>query len=421
VSFLFYPIGRRSDFNGVITNLARRRWRSNNPEKAQQLRLYAISPNGTLTLRGIARIVDLRGTLESARVASVNANDLIRLSPNGLYCPAGDFHIDPWAPVDRCVITHAHSDHAQPGSKSYLTSAEGETILRTRLGPIDSLQTLRYGEKVKLNDVTVSLHPAGHVLGSAQVRIERNGEIWVVSSDYKTVPDSTCTGFELLQCHTFITESTFGLPIFRWRPTDETFAEINNWWRANAADGKCSVIFGYALGKAQRILSGLDTSIGPIYTHGAIENMTRVYRDSGIQLPVTQHTGTLPHGTKFSGSLVMAPPSATNTPWLRQFHPYRTGFASGWMRIRGTRRRKSLDKGFVLSDHADWDELNTVIRGTGAQRILVTHGYATEMVKWLRQSNLDAEALPTKFEGELGEMQPPEGTSEAESDEAVTI
>ena len=330
---------------------------------------------------------------------------LIQVTPQGLYCESGDFYIDPWAPVDRCVISHAHSDHAQPGSRSYLTSLPGELILRSRLGPDAAVEAIAYGERIKLKDVHVSLHPAGHILGSSQVRIERDGEVWVLSSDYKTQSDRTCEPFELQRCHTFITESTFGLPIFRWRPAQEVIDEINSWWRANASAGKCSVLFGYALGKAQRILAYLDESIGPIYLHGAIERLTQCYREAGIELPRTTYVGEIAKGTKFGGSIVLAPPSAQNSVWMRQFGSVSTAFASGWMRIRGTRRRKSVDRGFVLSDHADWHELNDVIRATGAERILVTHGYSSEMVQWLRESGFDAEALATHFEGELAEMQ----------------
>ncbi|HEY9778481.1 MAG TPA: ligase-associated DNA damage response exonuclease [Planktothrix sp.] len=341
----------------------------------------------------------------------MNAKELLTLTEAGLYCPAGDFYIDAWAPVERCIVTHAHSDHAQPGSKSYLTAAPGLGVLRSRLGDEADIETIEYGQQVRHNDVTVSLHPAGHVLGSAQVRIEHKGNVWVLSSDYKTAPDATCAPFELVPCNTFVTESTFALPIFRWRPSQEVFDEINAWWQSNKDAGKCSLIFGYALGKAQRILSALSPDIGPIYTHGAVENLVQQYRAAGVDLPATKHVGSTARGTIFSGSIVIAPPSAQNTPWMRQLGKVSTAFASGWVRIRGTRRRKSIDKGFVLSDHADWDALNEVVRATGAERILVTHGYSAEMVRWLRDNGYDASAIATKFEGELGEMQPAEADS----------
>lgn len=343
----------------------------------------------------------------------MSTQDLVKLTDAGLYCEYGDFHIDPWRPVKRAIITHAHADHARPGNTQYLAAAAGERLLRSRLEPDSTIQTLDYGEVLDIDGVRVSLHPAGHVLGSAQVRLEKDGQIWVVSGDYKTEDESTCAPFELVPCHTFITESTFGLPIFRWKSQETVFDEINKWWKANQETGKTSLLFGYALGKAQRILSGVDASIGPIYTHGAVEKITQAYRDSGVALAATKYVGSLPKGTKFSGSLIVAPPSAQATPWTRVFGTVSTAFASGWMRIRGTRRRKSVDRGFVLSDHADWVALNHVIKATGAEKVIVTHGYATEMVRWLNEVGINATAFSTKFEGERDELQP----SSAETDD----
>src|SRR5579872_5965471 len=180
---------------------------------------------------------------------------LLDLRADALYCSAGDFYIDPWGAVDRAVVTHAHSDHARPGSRRYLTAGAGEALLRARLGPDVAIQSVAYGEALTLGDVRVSLHPAGHILGSAQVRIEHEGEVWVVSGDYKLAPDSTCAPFEPLRCHTFVTESTFGLPIFRWPAETEVVAAIHSWWRGNQAAGRASLLFAHALGKAQRMLS----------------------------------------------------------------------------------------------------------------------------------------------------------------------
>jgi len=239
---------------------------------------------------------------------------LLRITDRGLYCEAGDFYIDPWQPVERAVITHAHGDHARWGSRHYLASRESRLVLRTRLGADASIESLEYGETALLNGVRVSLHPAGHILGSAQVRVELGGEVWVASGDYKTDSDPTCSPFELVRCHTFITESTFGLPIYRWRPQHEVFAEIREWWSANAEAGRASIIYAYALGKAQRVLAGLiDAAIGPIYTHGAVERLTRDYREAGIALPLTRHASEMPRGHDFGGSLVIAPPSAAGS------------------------------------------------------------------------------------------------------------
>ncbi len=327
---------------------------------------------------------------------------LITPTARGLYCAAGDFHIDPWLPVERAVITHAHGDHARPGSAAYLAAKRGLPVLQTRLGAEARLEGLDYGEARELNGVKVSLHPAGHVLGSSQVRIEHGGEVWAVSGDYKLDPDPTCEPFEPVRCDTFITESTFGLPIYRWRTPDETFAGVNAWWRANAEAGRASVIFAYAFGKAQRILASVDDSIGPIVVHGAVEALNRGYRECGVRLPQTRMVGE--PGTKedFGGALVVAPPSAQSSPWMKRFGDYADAFASGWMAIRGARRRRAVDQGFVLSDHADWQSLNRAIAATGAQRVFVTHGHTMPLVQWLNEHEVEAHSMKTEFEGEAG-------------------
>lgn len=326
---------------------------------------------------------------------------LLRLTEHGLFCEAGGFHVDPWRPVPRAVVTHAHSDHARWGCERYLASAVGEHVFRARLGAGAHIQLAGWGEPVDISGVSVSFHPAGHILGSAQVRLEHRGEIWVVSGDYKVEPDPTCAAWEPVRCHTFITESTFGLPIYRWEPQRAVFTEIDEWWRANQADGRTSVLFGYALGKAQRLLAGVDASIGPIFTHGAVEKLNAAYRASGVALPPTTYAGDAAKDTDWSRALIVAPPSANGTPWMRRFGAVSTGFASGWMQIRGARRRRSLDRGFVLSDHVDWPGLTGTIDATGAERIWVTHGYREPVVRWLREHGLEAEAVATRFEGEI--------------------
>ena len=326
---------------------------------------------------------------------------LLSVTDRGLYCEAGDFYIDPWLPVPRAVITHAHGDHARWGCDSYLGTREGERVMRTRLGAGATIRFADYGEPIHLHGVRVTLHPAGHILGSAQVRVEYQGEVWVVSGDYKTEPDTTCTAFEALRCHTFITESTFGLPIYRWLPEAVALDELRAWWRANADAGRTSVLFAYALGKAQRVLAGLrDSAVGPIYTHGAIERLNRDYRDSGIALADTTYAGAMPRGHDYAGGLVLAPPSAGGSLWLRRFGAISTGFASGWMRIRGARRRRSIDRGFVLSDHADWPSLLATIEATGAERVWVTHGYREPLVRWLIEHGISAESMASRWEGE---------------------
>jgi len=327
---------------------------------------------------------------------------LIAPTARGLYCAEGDFYIDPWRPVDRAIITHAHGDHAQPGSRAYLAARCGVPVLQTRLGPEATIEGLDYGETRELGGVKVSLHPAGHVLGSSQVRVEHRGEVWVVSGDYKLDPDPTCDPFDPVRCHVFVTESTFGLPIYRWRTPAEIFADIDRWWRDNARRGRASVLFGYAFGKAQRILASVDASIGPIIVHGAVEALNRGYRECGVKLPSTTLGTELASKSDAAGALVVAPPSAQSTPWLKRFGEYSDAFASGWMAIRGARRQRAVDQGFVLSDHADWPSLQRAIASTGAERIFVTHGNIETMVRWLREQGLDAQGMETRFEGEAG-------------------
>jgi putative mRNA 3-end processing factor len=323
---------------------------------------------------------------------------LIERNPSGLYCAAGDFYIDPWDPVDRAVITHAHADHLVAGSKTYLCARSGEALLRARLGPEAEIEPVEYGNAIDHNGVRLSFHPAGHILGSAQARLEYRGENCVVSGDYKLAPDATCAPFELVRCQTLVTESTFGLPIFRWPEPYEVFHEISEWWRGNQEAAKASVLFACPLGKAQRILAGIDSTVGPIYTHGTVEQFNRIYRESGVDLPPTAYARSAPPKTDWTRALILAPPMGKSSPWLRRFGDFSTGLASGWMRIRGTRRRQSIDRGFVLSDHADWPALLTAIRASEAQSVWVTHGYRAPLSRWLSESGIDAHAVDTRYE-----------------------
>jgi putative mRNA 3-end processing factor len=326
---------------------------------------------------------------------------LITLTERGLYCKPGDFYIDPWKPVKKAVVTHAHADHAYRGNANYLVPKEGERISRIRIGDEATLETLPYRKQIDINSVKVSFHSAGHILGSAQVRAEYKGEVWVISGDYKLMPDATCAPFEHVKCHHFVTEATFGLPIYRWQKTDMVFEEINQWWRRNREKEKASVIFAYSLGKAQRIMNGIDRTIGPIFTHGAVERLTEAYRESGIDLPATTYAGSVENKKEFAGSLIVAPPSAQQAVgWLRRFGSHSTGFASGWMMVRGARRQRAVDRGFVLSDHADWPELMTAIRGAEAETVYVTHGFSPEVVRWLNETGQHAVELKTKFVGD---------------------
>ncbi len=328
---------------------------------------------------------------------------LLEFTDRGIYCPPADVYIDPWRPVGRALITHGHSDHSRYGHRAYLCTREAAPVIRYRLGPVN-IQTVDYGEVTTINGVHFSFHPAGHIIGSAQIRVEYKGEIWVVSGDYKLEDDGLSTPFEPVRCHTFITESTFGLPVYRWKPQSEVFAAINDWWRRNREAGKVSVLGGYALGKAQRLLSGLDTDIGPIYTHGAIENTNEILRKQGLSLPPTIRVTAQVSRRDYPGAMVIATPGALGSAWAKKFKPISEGVASGWMALRGTRRRRSVDRGFVLSDHADWEGLNAAIRATGASRIFVTHGYTEIFTRWLKEQGYDAHIVKTEYEGEFSEM-----------------
>jgi putative mRNA 3-end processing factor len=334
-------------------------------------------------------------------------DDLIVARPEGLYCPAGDFYIDPWRPVQRAVITHAHADHARRGHGHYLAAAPAEGVLRSRLGDI-TLQALAYGERIDHFGVRLSLHPAGHVLGSAQVRLEHAGQVWVASGDYfvsgaqadGAEDNRTCAAFEPVRCDCFITESTFGLPIYRWRPQREVFGAIDTWWRANADAGRASLLLAYSFGKAQRILAGVDAGIGPIFVHGAVEPLNQAYRAAGVALPVTELVTSVTDKSRFKRALVIAPPGAQGSPWAQRLGDFSDAFASGWMQLRGARRRQALDRGFVLSDHADWPGLQRAIRATGAERVIVTHGYEAVMVRWLGEQGLLAGSFNTEYGGD---------------------
>lgn len=325
---------------------------------------------------------------------------LIEFTDCGLYCRPADVFIDPWKPVDKAIITHAHSDHARWGMKQYLAHRLSVPIMKLRLGDDINVTGMEYGESVNMNGVKISLHPAGHIIGSAQVRVEYKGEIWVISGDYKLTDDGISTPFEPVKCHHFITESTFGLPVFRFRPQVEEFTAINGWWMENKAKGQATVLVAYALGKAQRLLQNVDATIGPIWLHGAIHNTNRAFIDSGMVLPPAQRILSDTPKSEFPGSLIIATPSSVGSPWLRRFYPYSIGIASGWMALRGTRRRRNVDRGFAISDHCDWDQLNTAIKETGAENIYVTHGYTTIFAEWLRQNGYNATVVQTKFEGE---------------------
>jgi putative mRNA 3-end processing factor len=318
---------------------------------------------------------------------------LLKIGANGLYCEAGDFYIDPWGPVEQAVITHAHAAAGHAAARNYLAARPGLELL-----PDVPVQAVDYGERVSLGSVRVSLHPAGHILGSAQVRIEQAGEVWVVSGHYKLAPDTTCAPFEPLRCHVFVTEATYGLPIFRWRAAAEIRDAITAWWRANQEAGRASLLFAHPVGKAQRLLSVLESAASPVYCHETVETVNTVYRRQGVALPPTVLANGDGEWRRALGALIVAPPSARGTAWARRFGPASTALASGWMRIRGTRRRRSLDRGFAFSDHADWPDLLRAIVETRAERVWVTAGFRNAMVRWIEEHGGSAFAVEGRWE-----------------------
>jgi putative mRNA 3-end processing factor len=329
---------------------------------------------------------------------------LLEFTEKGIYCAKAKVYIDPWKPVDYAIITHAHADHSRWGMKHYLAHHLSVPIMQHRLGADINIEGKEFGERFTINGVHFSLHPAGHIIGSAQLRVEYKGEIWVVSGDYKVENDGFTQPFEVVKCDVFITECTFGLPVFKWKPQAEIFGEINAWWKKNAEEGKATILTGYSLGKAQRLIQGVDHTIGKVFTHGAIENTNEVIRGMGVELKPTTYVNRELKKEAFKGALVIAPPSALGTSWQKKFLPFEVGIASGWMALRGPRRRRSVDRGFVLSDHCDWEGLNSVIKECGCEKVITTHGYTSIFTQWLHEQGFDATVENTEFEGELAEV-----------------
>lgn len=324
---------------------------------------------------------------------------VLRFTDHGFYCEAGDFYVDPWRPVARALITHGHSDHARPGMGAYLATHQALPVMRMRLGDITD-EGIAYGETRQIGAATVSFHPAGHVPGSAQIRIAVAGEVWVVSGDYKTEGDGVSEPFEPVACHSFISECTFGLPVFRWRPQAETAAEIARWWAENAAAGQVSILGGYSLGKAQRLLAMLNPEQGRILTHAGIAATTDILRAQGYALPQTDRITPETDRKSVAGALILCPPGLLGSTWSRRFGPGSEAFASGWMALRGLRRRRGMDRGFVISDHADWPGLLATIKATGAENIYLTHGYTDTFARYLKETGHNATAIRTEYIGD---------------------
>lgn len=327
---------------------------------------------------------------------------VLTFTDRGIYCDAGGFYIDPWRPVERALITHGHADHARHGHGHYLATHGALPVMRHRLGNINT-QGISYDKELSIGGATVSFHPAGHVPGSAQIKVTVNGETWVVSGDYKLADDGLSEPFEPQRCHHFITESTFGLPVFRWQPQEIITKSLNDWWRKCQSEGKTAFLGAYSLGKAQRLLRMLEPEIGPILTHGAIEATNEVLREQGVSLPATAKLTKDTDAKKNKNAIILAPPSALGSNWAKRFGPSESAFASGWMQLRGVRRRRAADRGFVISDHADWPGLLTAIKDTGAENIFVTHGYTDVFTKYLNDNGWNAQVVPTEFGGDDGD------------------
>jgi putative mRNA 3-end processing factor len=313
--------------------------------------------------------------------------NLISFTDKGLYCAAGNFYIDPWKPVDKAVITHAHSDHAYYGHNHYLCHHYTKPLLQLRLGD-NNYESIEWGETISINGVSISLHPAGHIIGSSQVRLEYGGDVWVVSGDYKTEDDGLSGQFEPVKCNTFITESTFGLPIYKWKPQREIFEKMINWISRNKENGKTSVLLAYSLGKAQRVLQHIKETTQTIFVHGAIWNTHQALVNAGWKLPPVERITPETPKDILKGAVVIAPPSADASPWMKKFSPYSVGVCSGWMQVRGNIRRRNVDAGFALSDHADWDCLLKTVKATGAERVFVTHGFQSAFSRYLNEEKI---------------------------------
>jgi len=326
------------------------------------------------------------------------SHDLIRLTDKGLFCAEGDFYIDAWKPVHRTFVTHGHGDHAHDGMGEYWCSTASVPILEWRLGA-QNFQAMNYGERRQFGDVIVSLHPAGHILGSAQVRVERAGEVWVFTGDFKRQPDPTCAPFEIVPCNVFICEATFAFPVYAWPDLDVEIGRILHWLGECKSQGKAGILYAYSLGKAQRILAALLGRLAePVLLHGAMARGVDVYRRAGVDLAATELVMEVDPQTDFSGRLILAPPSARDSTWTRRFGAFEQALASGWMQLRGNRRRRNLQRGFVISDHADWNALIRTIHDVGACRVIATHGNTDALIPYLeRECGLHAERLRTAY------------------------
>lgn len=334
------------------------------------------------------------------------SHPLITFTDNGFYCAEGDFYIDPWNPVKNAIITHGHSDHARWGSEHYLCHTFTKSILKARLGNEISVQTLDWNVPLHINGVQVSLHPAGHIIGSSQVRIEYRGDVWVISGDYKIEDDGISGSFQPVRCNTFLTESTFGLPIYLWKPQHDIYKDIQNWVIQNQADNRNSILYAYSLGKAQRVIEAVSQITQDIYAHGAVYNMQHTLIEDGHTLFPVKRVVADAKDAKIKNAVIIAPGSAQGSTWLKKFTPYRQATCSGWMQVRGNIRRSNVDRGFVLSDHADWDGLLQAIKSTQAQQVYITHGFQATLARYLNEIGIQAQEVKTAYGTDEETVQP---------------
>lgn len=324
---------------------------------------------------------------------------LIKFTNKGIYCKQGNFYIDPWHPVDYAVTTHGHADHVKWGNKNYLCHELTKPILQQRYGLNDNVQTLPYRQTIDINGVKLSLYPAGHVIGSAQIKLEYKGEICVVSGDYKVEYDGISTAFEAVKCHTFVSESTFGLPIYNWQAQELIFEQLKNWITDNHHKGKTSILVAYSLGKAQRLIKNLTDQF-PIYVHQSIANLNESFIAAGVDLPKTISITPELKKEALQKGIVIIPPALADGKWIKTLQQPAVGVCSGWMAVRAGRRWRSADAGFALSDHADWPGLLTAIKATNAEKVFVTHGTTAVFAKYLNEIGISAEEVTTKYGAE---------------------
>jgi putative mRNA 3-end processing factor len=334
---------------------------------------------------------------------------LIKFTNKGIYCEQGDFYIDPWQPVNLAVTTHGHADHVKWGNKAYLCHELTKPTLNQRLGPDLVIETLPYNKEISINGIKLSLFPAGHVIGSSQIRLEYKGEVCVVSGDYKVEYDGISTAFEPVKCHTFVSESTFGLPIYKWQPQDVIFGQIRNWVSDNQDKGKTSVLVAYSLGKAQRLIKNL-AAYSDIYVHNSIANLNEGFIKAGVDLPETIRITPDTKKDSMQQGLVIVPPALADGKWMKTLQSAATGVCSGWMQVRAGRRWRSADAGFALSDHADWPGLLKAIEATSAEKVFVTHGFTATFSKYLNEIGIESEEVKTQYGNEEEEEQTPIAT-----------